>query len=161
MGAKRSSRVPRVFKKPCTHRQQSGSSSPKSEIQGAICLRDRVTKRSKTPTRQPRAAKENTCEMNRPDAPAQPTPKHSPALGDTRAIWRDHSSRYGSTGIRLSCRQLGTRRIRVVATVVTPDGAAPFINPSAHFFCLTLIGQKKAAPSPFLPGLGPISSLPL
>ena len=63
MGAKRSSRVPRVFKKPSTHREQSGLSSPKSEIQGAICLRDRVTKRSKTPTRQPRAAKENTCEM--------------------------------------------------------------------------------------------------
>ena len=41
-----------------------------------------------------------------------------------------------------------------MATVVTPDGAAPFINPSAHFFCLTLIGQKEAAPSNFSAGPG-------
>lgn len=85
MGAKRSSRVPRVFKKPSTHREQSGTSSPKSEIQGAICLRDRVTKRSKTPIKQPRAAKENTCEMNRPDDPAQQLP---------RAALEPHESRH-------------------------------------------------------------------
>ena len=39
------------------------------------------------------------------------------------------------------------------------DGAAPFINPSAHFFCLTLIGQKEAAPSPTPPDSGQFAPL--
>ena len=55
--------------------------------------------------------------------------KHSPSLGVTRAIWRDHSSRCGNAGIRPGCRRSRTQRgLRDVATVVTPDGASPVLG---------------------------------
>ena len=77
------------------------------------------------------------------------------------AIWRDCSSRYGNSGIRLGWRQSRTRRFASWRQWSRQMAQQLFINPSAHFFCLTLIGQWNAASSIFLPGLGPISSLPL
>lgn len=45
------------------------------------------------------------------------------------AIRCDHSSRYYSPGMGLRCPRLEARGVlRVVAKVVTPDGAAPFLT---------------------------------